>query len=139
MMRKKFNIILIFQSPSSPNFNALDRGVWMCSQAAAAKLVRDKRRDLKALNECVIKAWNEMSSTSITNICKSVVTACEEAFKCGGGNERSERKRSKLKLGINLKTEPVDIQDGAETDSDEENEQGDDAEVDWWNDVRDDD
>jgi hypothetical protein len=42
MMRKKFNIILLFQSPSSPDFYALDRGVWMCSQAAAAKLASDK-------------------------------------------------------------------------------------------------
>jgi hypothetical protein len=81
----------------------------MCSQAAAAKLARDKRRDLKALNECVMKAWNDLSSTSISNICKSVVTACEQALKCGGGNEKSERMRSKLKLGINLKTEPVDL------------------------------
>ncbi len=47
--------------------------------------------------------------------------------------------RSKLKLGINLKTEPKGIQDGAESDSDDENEHGDEAEVDWWNDVSDDD
>jgi hypothetical protein len=138
-MKERFNIVLLFQSPSSPDFNALDRGVWMCSQAAAAKLARDKRRDLKALNECVMKAWNDMSSTSITNICESVVTACEQALKCGGGNEKSERMRSKLKLGINLKTEPKNNQDGADSDSDEENEHGDEAEVDWWNDVSDDD
>jgi hypothetical protein len=139
MMEDRFNIVLLFQSPSSPDFNALDRGVWMCSQAAAAKLARDKRRDLKALNECVLKAWNDMSSESIANICKSVVTACEGALTCGGGNEKSEKKRSKLKLGINLKTEPIDIQDGAESDNDEEIDQGEEADVDWWDDVSDDD
>lgn len=137
MMKEKFNIILEFQSPSSPDFNALDRGVWMCSQAETAKLSRNLRRDFKSLHECVMRAWNGMSSTSITNICNSVVTACEESLKCGGGNERSERRRSSKKLGINLKTAPVDIQAGAESESDEENDHGDEAEVDWWDEVSD--
>jgi len=137
MMKDRFNIILEFQSPSSPDFNALDRGVWMCSQAAAAKLARPLRRDFKSLHECVMKAWNGMSSTAITNICNSVVTACEESLKCGGGNEKSEKRRSSKKLGINLKTEPVDIQAGAESESDEENLHGDEAEVDWWDEVSD--
>lgn len=137
MMKEKFNIILVFQSPSSPDFNALDRGVWMCSQAETAKLSRNLRRDFKSLHECVMKAWNGMSPTSITNICNSVVTACEESLKCGGGNEKSERRRSSKKLGINLKTEPVDIQAGAESESGEENDHGDEAEVDWWDEVSD--
>ncbi len=87
-MKESFNRILLFQSPSYPDFNALDHGVWMCSQAAATKLARDKRRDWKALNECVTKAWNDMSSSSITNVCESVVAACEQELKCGGATRR---------------------------------------------------
>ena len=139
MMKDKFNIILLFQSPSSPDFNALDRGVWMCAQAAAAKLARDKRRDLSALHECVMTAWQGMDHNAITNICDSVVRACQEAVACGGGNERSERMRSKLKLGINLKTEPVDLEAGPDIDSDEEDEQGDEPDVDQVDDDSDDD
>ena len=133
MMKEKFNIICIFQSPSSPDFKALDRGVWMSLQAATAKLTRSMRHDFAILHECVEKAWGEMSADKIQNICKSVITACEDALKCDGGNVTSESRRSSKKNGVVLKTAPYE-----ELSSDESEEE--DEEVDdWWNEVSDDD
>ena len=133
MMKEKFNIICIFQSPSSPDFNALDRGVWMMIQAETAKLARNKRRDFALLHECVVGAWENMCGTKIQNICNSVGTACEAALKCDGGNEKSETTRSSKKNGLDLKAASYEEESGDESEDD------DDDEKDWWNIVSDDD
>ncbi len=133
MMKEKFNIVLLFQSPNSPDFNGLDRGAWMAVQAATAKLSRGKRRDFQMLHECVMTAWNDMSVEKIQNICLSVKTACEGALKCGGGNELSETRRTSKKNGVNLKAEPYEEQEVDESEDEDE------EIVDWWNEVSDDD
>ena len=134
MMREKFNIICVFQSPSSPDFNALDRGVWMSLQAATAKLTRGMRRDFAMLHDCVVGAWDAMSAGKIQNICNSVKVACEAALECDGGNTTSETRRSSKKNGVNLKVETYEEQSDDESDDSDEEEGGD-----WWNDVSDDD
>jgi len=132
MMKSKFNIICIFQSPQSPDFNALDRGVWMSLQAETAKLARPLRRDFSALHLCVENAWKALSVEKIRNICKSVETACAAALECDGGNERTEKKRTSKKEGVTCKADPYVYDVSAEDNSDDESDSDDEEEVGRW-------
>jgi len=94
MMMELFKIECVFQSPQSPDFNALDLGVWMTIQAAVSKLTRQQRMSIQVLTTCVEQAWKDLHPDKILNITNYVRTAMEECLKCDGGNERSEYMRT---------------------------------------------
>jgi hypothetical protein len=88
MKKEKLNSILLLQSPSSPDFNALGSAVRIVRSGSEARAV--KRRNLNALYDCVFKSWSAMQAIDIISICDSLVATREAAVKCDGNNEKSE-------------------------------------------------
>jgi hypothetical protein len=94
MMWEKFKIRCVFQSAQSPEFNALDLGVWMTVQAEVNKLARKLRMNMKSLSECVEKAWEELEESKLQSIVDYVAITMQGCIDDGGGNAKCESKRS---------------------------------------------
>ena len=123
MMLDDFNIVCVFQSPQSPDFNALDLGVWMTVQAAVSKLTRQQRMSIQVLTTCVEQAWKDLHPDKILNITNYVRTAMEECLKCDGGNERSEYMRTS-KAGTNYSAATYAGMTEEKVEEEEEEEEG---------------
>ena len=68
LLQDKFNIIVKWQVPNSPEMNMLDLGTWMAIQS----LVEKKHRSLVMRNDVlantVKESFNELSSNTLSNI-----------------------------------------------------------------------
>ena len=94
MMWDKFKIRCVFQSAPSPEFNALDLGVWMTVQAAVNKLSRGQRMNIKSLTACVNKAWDQLEEAKLQSIVDYVPLAMQGCIDDNGGNKKVESRRS---------------------------------------------
>ena len=97
MLLKDFNIIIIHQVPRSPFTNLLDLGVWCSLQARVEKEHYQKRTDVQALAQSVMKTWNNDDDFTdvinrVWNRLRNVLALIVEG---GGGNELVETKRGK--------------------------------------------
>jgi hypothetical protein len=111
LMWDKFKIRCVFQSAQSPEFNALDLGVWMTVQAAVSKLSRGLRMNIKSLTECVNKAWDELEEAKLQSIVDYVPIAMQGCIDDNGGNKKCESTRStkEEKLTARLLPEKVPV------------------------------
>ena len=135
LMWDKFKIRCVFQSAQSPEFNALDLGVWMTVQAAVSKLSRGLRMNIKSLTECVNKAWDELEEAKLQSIVDYVPIAMQGCIDDNGGNKKCESTRStkEEKLTARLLPEKVPVRPSwtkivkAESKRDDEEEEDEDA------------
>jgi hypothetical protein len=109
MMWEKFKIRCVFQSPQSPEFNALDLGVWMTVQAAVNKLSRKLRMNMKSLTQCVEKAWDKLEESKLQSIVNYVAVTMQGCIDCGGGNEKCESRRSTIEEKLTARLLPTKV------------------------------
>ena len=111
MMWDKFKIRCVFQSAQSPEFNALDLGVWMSVQAAVSKLSRGQRMNIKSLTACVNEAWDQLEEKKLQSIVDYVPIAMQGCIDDNGGNKKCESRRStkEEKLTARLLPEKVPV------------------------------
>ena len=144
MMWEKFKIRCVFQSPQSPEFNALDLGVWMTVQAAVNKLSRTLRMNMKSLTQCVEQAWDELQESKLQSIVNYVAVTMKGCIDCGGGNEKCESRRSTKEEKLTARLLPTKVpprpawtkiakveratRDDSEAESDDDDEEEDDDE-----------
>ena len=94
MLRDKYNIILLFQVPNSPETNLLDLGVWRSVQSL--KLSFRDRYDADVLSATVFRAWNNFSSATIDKVYKRWELVLKLVLLDNGGNRYVESFRGKL-------------------------------------------
>ena len=95
-LRDKFNIILIFQIPNSPETNLLDLGVWRALQALVEKMSFRERYDPDVLAATVAQAWIEFSSEPIEKVYQRWELVLRLICLDQGGNRFVEQFRGKL-------------------------------------------
>ena len=110
-MWDKFKIRCVFQSAQSPEFNALDLGVWMSVQTAVSKLSRGQRMNIKSLTACVNEAWDQLEEKKLQSIVDYVPIAMQGCIDDNGGNKKCESRRStkEEKLTARLLPEKVPV------------------------------
>ena len=92
----RHNIIIIHQSPRSPEVNALDLGLWRSLQSGVGKLHRDKRADPNIIATSVEQAWADLPSQTVANVFGRIPTVLELIAEDGGGNAKVEERRGEL-------------------------------------------
>ena len=56
-LKEKYNVVVVWQVPRSPETNLLDLGVWMSFQSLVERLHRFQLMEPNVLNRTVMKAW----------------------------------------------------------------------------------
>ena len=97
LLLDEFNIIIINQVPRLPYTNLLNLGVWCSLQARVEKEHYQKRTDVHALTESVIKTWNNDHDLCnvINRVWQRLGNVLALIVEGGGGNDLVETKRGK--------------------------------------------
>ena len=95
-LKDKYNGIVKFKPPSSPEINACDLGFWMSLQATVQKLHRHRTEKNDAIARIVLEAWEQYPAQKLTNIFNRVKTVmhCIIADNCS--NQLVEKRFKKL-------------------------------------------
>ena len=96
LLREKYNVILVFQIPNSPETNLLDLGVWRSLQSLVEKLSFRDRYDPDVLSQTVFRAWDNFSSSAIEKVYKRWELVLKLILLDTGGNRYVESFRGKL-------------------------------------------
>jgi sentrin-specific protease 1 len=111
MMRCKYNIIILFQVPNSPETNLLDLGVWRALQSLVEILSFRERHDPEVLASTVYKAWNDFRSEAINKVYKRWELVLDLILLDNGGNRFVESFRGKLT------NDPTSVASSTESDN----------------------
>ena len=87
MLKKTFNIEIVWQVPNSPEFNLLDLGAWMAIQSEVEKVHLKRTMQPDVLADSIYTAFQNISPVSLENIhyrwCKVLSLVLQNA----GGND----------------------------------------------------
>ena len=89
----RYNIIILHQSPRSPEVNALDLGLWRSLQSRVEKLHRHKRADPNAIAESVQEASRDLPTVKLTKVFDRIPVVLQLIVEDNGGNDRVEERR----------------------------------------------
>ena len=94
--KEKYNVIVVFQPPRSPESNACDLGFWRSLQSHVEKLHYRRRSENDALARTVMDAWAEYPAEKLTRIFDRLPKVMQLIIDDDGGNEQVEVRRGKL-------------------------------------------
>ena len=93
-LKKRFNIIVCFQPPNSPESNVLDLGTWMSIQSDVDKMARGVRQNADALESVVMNAWHQFGEgegeLKLAAVWEKLEDVAREAIALGGDNTGRE-------------------------------------------------
>ena len=113
VLRRKYNVLCIWQVPCSPDTNMLDLGAWAAVQAE----VEERHRQLVMRNDVLARSvedafFNCLDRQKLQNIYDRWLRVLDLIQKSAGGNELVESCRGKSKLEdvpvLNISNIPVD-------------------------------
>lgn len=84
---QKYNIVIEWQIPNSPDTNLLDLGAWVTIQSVVEWLHRDKRLDSDVLAQSVLEAWEQFDSEKLANVAKRWIKVLDLIIKGAGSND----------------------------------------------------
>ena len=90
---EKFNVIIEWQVPNSPETNLLDLGTWCTIQSVVEWIHRERRMDGNELAKTVIEAWETFDTTKLTRIANRWIKVLDLIIKGGGTNDLVEKER----------------------------------------------
>jgi len=96
LLKDKYNIIVVWQCPNSPETNLLDLGIWMSLQSLVKKIHKCRRVHPNVLAYTVKESFNKFESTTkFSNIWNRWQKVLELIVVGNGGNDLCEMNRGK--------------------------------------------
>jgi hypothetical protein len=129
ILKDKFNIILEWQVPNSPETNMLDLGAWMTIQSVVEELHRQRLMNENALADTVMQAFADFDGkTKLAAIAARWELVLDLILEDNGGNDLVETKRGTLtktllgkRLPIsdvhNQERKPLEVEDSDDDDN----------------------
>ena len=102
ILKDKYNVIVLWQCPNSPETNMLDLGAWMTIQSIVEYLHRGHIRTHDALTASVMNAFDELDCGKLQNIDKRWRKVMDLILLGKGSNEFVEACRGLTKLLADL-------------------------------------
>ena len=97
VLKEKYNVILNWQVPNSPETNMLDLGAWMTIQSVVEELHRQRLMNEDALADTVMQAFEEFDgNTKLAAINARWELVLDLIIEDKGGNDLVETKRGTL-------------------------------------------
>ena len=107
ILKDKYNVILEWQVPNSPETNMLDLGAWMSIQSVVEELHRQRLMNEDALADTVMQAFEEFDGpTKLAAIAARWELVLDLILEDKGGNDLVETKRGTLTKTLNGKRLP---------------------------------
>ena len=111
MLKRDFNITVIFQRPRSPATNMLDLGIWMAIQSLVEKEHFGQRKEVQALWRSVERGWEGLEEEKLLNVYKRWRFVLDLIIEDEGGDHLVESRRGKLFSVPSDEVETMDDED----------------------------
>lgn len=130
LLREKYNVIILWQQPRTPESNMLDLGIWMHLQSIVEELHFGQRVHATSLWRTMQSAWNVISAQALTNVYARWLKVLDLIIEGEGSSHLVEKKRGRF---FNTPSSEAEIFDSAEDGDDDGNdlEDDDDGEEAW--------
>ena len=132
LLKNKYNIIILWQQPRTPESNMLDLGIWMHLQSLVEEKHFGKRVHAESLWKTMQSAWDLISAQALTNVYARWIKVLDLIIEGEGSSHLVEKKRGRF---FSVPSDEAEVFDGAEDGdvdgSDVEGEDEDDGEEAW--------
>ena len=132
LLKNKYNIIILWQQPRTPESNMLDLGIWMHLQSLVEEKHFGRRVHAESLWKTMQSVWDIISAQALTNVYARWIKVLDLIIEGEGSSHLVEKKRGRF---FSVPSDEAEVFDGAEDGdvdgSDAEGEDEDDGEEAW--------
>ena len=93
ILEEKYNVLITWQSPNSPETNILDLGVWMTIQSVVEWMHRQRGMNCESLARTVMEAWDAFSVEKLGKVATRWEKVLRLIIKGSGTNALVETER----------------------------------------------